>query len=67
MAGHSREKPQYRHTFTLNTLLQAAPKDPILGITEKFLADRNPAKINLGVVRTRLWPNVDRLSDTIIC
>lgn len=26
-----------------------APKDPILGITEKFLADKNPSKINLGV------------------
>jgi aspartate aminotransferase len=28
-----------------------APKDPILGVTEKFLADQNPAKMNLGVVR----------------
>ena len=26
-----------------------APGDPILGITEKFLADSNPNKINLGV------------------
>ena len=26
-----------------------APRDPILGITEAFVADKNPAKINLGV------------------
>eukprot|EP00195_Chlamydomonas_chlamydogama_P012234 CAMPEP_0202901686 /NCGR_PEP_ID=MMETSP1392-20130828/14399_1 /ASSEMBLY_ACC=CAM_ASM_000868 /TAXON_ID=225041 /ORGANISM="Chlamydomonas chlamydogama, Strain SAG 11-48b" /LENGTH=435 /DNA_ID=CAMNT_0049588291 /DNA_START=25 /DNA_END=1332 /DNA_ORIENTATION=+ len=26
-----------------------APKDPILGITEKFLADNSPEKMNLGV------------------
>jgi len=26
-----------------------APKDPILGITEKFLADSNPQKLNFGV------------------
>ncbi|PRW56337.1 aspartate mitochondrial [Chlorella sorokiniana] len=26
-----------------------APRDPILGVTEKFLADTNPQKINLGV------------------
>eukprot|EP00951_Prasinocladus_malaysianus_P025805 scaffold227138_cov47-Prasinocladus_malaysianus.AAC.1 len=26
-----------------------APKDPILGVTEKFLADSNPEKMNLGV------------------
>jgi aromatic-amino-acid transaminase len=26
-----------------------APKDPILGVTELFVADRNPAKVNLGV------------------
>ncbi|MCC6849250.1 MAG: aspartate/tyrosine/aromatic aminotransferase [Deltaproteobacteria bacterium] len=26
-----------------------APRDPILGITEAFNADRNPAKVNLGV------------------
>eukprot|EP00775_Hariotina_reticulata_P010765 gene10765-10921_t len=26
-----------------------APRDPILGVTEKFLADQNPNKINLGV------------------
>ena len=27
-----------------------APKDPITSVTEAFLADTNPAKINLGVV-----------------
>jgi aromatic-amino-acid transaminase len=26
-----------------------APKDPILGITELYVADKNPAKVNLGV------------------
>ncbi|HVE49400.1 MAG TPA: amino acid aminotransferase [Casimicrobiaceae bacterium] len=26
-----------------------APRDPILGVTESFLADRNPNKVNLGV------------------
>jgi aromatic-amino-acid transaminase len=26
-----------------------APKDPILGITELYVADRNPSKVNLGV------------------
>ncbi|PSC69059.1 aspartate aminotransferase isoform B [Micractinium conductrix] len=26
-----------------------APRDPILGVTEKYLADTNPMKINLGV------------------
>ncbi|KAG7669188.1 putative Aspartate aminotransferase, mitochondrial [Nannochloris sp. 'desiccata'] len=26
-----------------------APKDPILGVTERFIADKNPQKINLGV------------------
>jgi len=29
--------------------VQEAPRDPILGVTEKFLADKNPEKINLGV------------------
>ena len=30
--------------------VEMAPKDPILGISERFLADTNPAKINVGVV-----------------
>jgi aromatic-amino-acid transaminase len=29
--------------------IEMAPRDPILGITEAFVADTNPAKINLGV------------------
>lgn len=29
--------------------LELAPRDPILGITEAFNADTNPAKVNLGV------------------
>ncbi|OGB20375.1 MAG: aromatic amino acid aminotransferase [Burkholderiales bacterium RIFCSPLOWO2_02_FULL_57_36] len=29
--------------------IEMAPRDPILGITEAFNADRNPNKINLGV------------------
>ena len=28
-----------------------APKDPILGISEMFVADSHPEKMNLGVVR----------------
>ena len=30
--------------------VEQAPKDPILGVTEAYLADENPDKINLGVV-----------------
>src|SRR5258706_7761628 len=29
--------------------LQLAPKDPILGVTEAYVADQNPKKVNLGV------------------
>jgi aromatic-amino-acid transaminase len=29
--------------------VELAPRDPILGLTEAFLADRNPGKVNLGV------------------
>jgi hypothetical protein len=29
--------------------LQMAPKDPILGVTEAYVADQNPKKVNLGV------------------
>jgi aromatic-amino-acid transaminase len=29
--------------------IELAPRDPILGITEAFNADKNPAKVNLGV------------------
>jgi len=31
------------------THVELAPRDPILGITEAFNADTNPAKVNLGV------------------
>ena len=29
--------------------LPMAPSDPILGVTEAFVADQNPRKVNLGV------------------
>ena len=29
--------------------VELAPRDPILGLTEQFVADPNPAKVNLGV------------------
>jgi aromatic-amino-acid transaminase len=29
--------------------LEMAPSDPILGVTEAFVADKNPRKVNLGV------------------
>ena len=29
--------------------VEMAPRDPILGLNEQFLADTNPAKVNLGV------------------
>ncbi|HEX4325524.1 MAG TPA: amino acid aminotransferase [Burkholderiales bacterium] len=29
--------------------IELAPKDPILGVTEAFVADKNPNKVNLGV------------------
>ena len=29
--------------------LKWPPRDPILGVTEAFVADTNPAKVNLGV------------------
>lgn len=34
---------------SLFSAIDMAPRDPILGITEAFNADQNPAKINLGV------------------
>lgn len=30
--------------------IEPAPKDPILGVTEAFLADQSPNKVNVGVV-----------------
>src|SRR5262244_1278134 len=29
--------------------LEMAPSDPILGVTEAYVADQNPKKVNLGV------------------
>ena len=29
--------------------VEMAPRDPILGVTEAFVADTNPNKVNLGV------------------
>lgn len=37
------------HSASLFTSIEMAPRDPILGITEAFNADKNPAKVNLGV------------------
>jgi aromatic-amino-acid transaminase len=34
---------------SLFAAVEMAPRDPILGITEAFVADKNPEKINLGV------------------
>ena len=35
--------------MTLFSTVELAPRDPILGITEQFVADPNPHKVNLGV------------------
>ena len=37
------------HPATLLSAIEMAPRDPILGITEAFNADKNPNKVNLGV------------------
>src|ERR671932_2326540 len=37
------------HSPSLLAQVPLAPSDPILGITEAFLADTNPRKVNLGV------------------
>src|SRR3982750_1621328 len=37
------------HSPSLLSQVPMAPSDPILGITEAFLADQNPKKVNLGV------------------
>ena len=34
---------------SLFAAVEMAPRDPILGLNEQFLADANPAKVNLGV------------------
>jgi aromatic-amino-acid transaminase len=37
------------HSPSLLAAVPMAPKDPILGITELYVADQNPSKVNLGV------------------
>jgi len=37
------------HRPSLLASVPMAPRDPILGITELFVADKNPRKVNLGV------------------
>ena len=36
-------------TASLLANVEMAPKDPILGVTEIYVADTNPKKVNLGV------------------
>jgi len=36
-------------TASLLSSVEMAPRDPILGLTEQYNADRNPKKVNLGV------------------
>lgn len=38
--------------------VEPAPKDPILGVTEAFLADPSPDKVNVGVVSLSLSPSL---------
>ena len=35
--------------MSLFSAVELAPRDPILGLNEQFLADTNPDKVNLGV------------------
>src|SRR5512138_993424 len=37
------------HTPSLLAQVPMAPGDPILGVTEQYVADQNPKKVNLGV------------------
>src|SRR5690606_13609655 len=37
------------HSPSLLASVAMAPSDPILGVTEAFVADKNPKKVNLGV------------------
>ena len=36
-------------TSSLLAGVELAPRDPILGLTEQFNADKNPRKVNLGI------------------
>ena len=40
-----------RASTAANVTTPRCSQDPILGVTENFLADKNPEKMNLGVVR----------------
>ena len=40
--------------------VEPAPKDPILGVTEAYLADPSPDKMNVGVVSVLGSPRRDR-------
>jgi hypothetical protein len=42
--------------------VEPAAKDPILGVTEAFLADTSPAKLNVGVVRLPSLPHTISMS-----
>ena len=42
---------QYRKHIACKRCVSSALQDPILGITEAYLACKSPDKINLGVVR----------------
>jgi len=35
-------------TSSILEKIEMAPKDPILGVTEAYVADQNPNKVNLG-------------------
>jgi aromatic-amino-acid transaminase len=39
----------HSHTPSPLAAVEMAPKDPILGVTETYVADQNPKKVNLGV------------------
>lgn len=41
--------------------VESAPKDPILGVTEAFLADPSPNKVNVGVVCPPLSLSLDHV------
>ena len=41
--------PHVPHSPSPLAAVQMAPKDPILGVTESYVADQNPNKVNLGV------------------
>ncbi len=56
--GPARREPQaggsnitHSNTMTASLLaaVEMAPRDPILGVTEAYVADTNPKKVNLGV------------------